>query len=75
MVSSFMPEISSALYHGSENSMGDSIRIGESFGAQTGFSGRLSGTCGCCGSWINPCRVGYCHARSGPCQSRREQIW
>ena len=37
MVSSFMPEISSALYHGSENSMGDSIRIGESFGAQTGF--------------------------------------
>ncbi len=37
MVNKFIPEIASALYHGSEKSVGDSIRIGETFGAATGF--------------------------------------
>lgn len=37
MVNQFIPEIASALYHGSEKSVGDSIRIGEGFGAATGF--------------------------------------
>jgi fumarate reductase flavoprotein subunit len=37
MVSTYIPEISEALYHGSETSRGDSIRIGRSLGAATGF--------------------------------------
>jgi fumarate reductase flavoprotein subunit len=37
MVKSNIPEISGALYYGSETSRGDSIRIGRSLGAATGF--------------------------------------
>jgi len=37
MVNQFIPEIASAVYHGSEKSVGDSMRIGKGFGAATGF--------------------------------------
>lgn len=37
MVANYIPEISKATYHGSAESRGDAIRIGEKLGAQTAF--------------------------------------
>jgi len=37
MVQRFIPEIASAVYHGSDASRGDAIRIGERYGAQPAF--------------------------------------
>lgn len=37
LVSRYIPEISEAIYHGSEGSTGDALRIGERLGAATGF--------------------------------------
>ncbi len=37
MVARYLPEITSAVYHGSDASLGDALRIGESFGASGAY--------------------------------------
>ncbi len=46
LVARHLPEIADALYQGSDQSLGDALRIGTELGAATAFSRRLSGARG-----------------------------